>query len=139
MKIIIAKYFILLTSGIVRALDNRTFEFYIDCGNPPSENFTKHYQAGCLSFELISNKKKLVCNSGYCRYLSPKLSKIGRSTAAHSTHYLNDTSSCLFQKNNSTVKELMKSENFENITYEGTPQIDPKWYCECLCEIFWCL
>ena len=34
------------------------FEFFIDCGNPPPNNFTKYYQAGCLAFELISNKHK---------------------------------------------------------------------------------
>ena len=75
------------------------FEFFIDCGNPPPNNFTKYYQAGCLAFELISNKQKVICNSGYGKYLSPKLTSLSRSTAAHSTLYINDTSSCIFQKN----------------------------------------
>jgi len=52
-----------------------------------------------LSFELISNKQKIICNSGYAKNLSPKFSSLSRSTAAHSTLYLNDTSSCIFQKN----------------------------------------
>ena len=75
------------------------FEFFIDCGNPPSNNFAKNYQAGCLAFELISNKQKIICNSGYGKYLSQKLTALSCSTAAHSTLYLNNTSSCTFQKN----------------------------------------
>jgi len=80
-------------------IKKKKFEFFIDCGNPPSNNFAKHYQAGCLAFELISNKQKVICNSGYGKYLSPKLTSLSRSTAAHSTLYINDTSSCIFQKN----------------------------------------
>ena len=77
----------------------KKFEFFIDCGNPPSSYFAKFYQAGCLSFELISNKQKIICNLGYGKYLSSKLTSLSRSTAAHSTLYINDTSSCIFQKN----------------------------------------
>ena len=85
-------------------INKKKFEFFIDCGNPPSNIFAKNYQAGCLSFELISNKQKIICNSGYGKYLSPKLSYISRATAAHSTLYINDTSSCIFQKNQSINK-----------------------------------
>ena len=70
----------------------------------PPNIFAKYYQAGCLAFELISNKQKVICNSGYAKYLSPKFSSISRSTAAHSTLYINDTSSCIFQKNQSINK-----------------------------------
>jgi len=80
-------------------IKKKKFDFFIDCGNPPPNNFAKYYQAGCLSFELISNKQKVICNSGYGKYLPPKLASLSRSTAAHSTLYLNDTSSCIFQKN----------------------------------------
>ena len=52
-----------------------------------------------MAFELISNKQKIICNSGYGKYLSTKLAYLSRSTAAHSTLYLNNTSSCTFQKN----------------------------------------
>ena len=80
-------------------IKKKKFEFFIDCGNPPANYFSSNYQAGCLSFELISNKQKVICNSGYGKYLSPKLTSLSRSTAAHSTLYLNDTSSCIFEKN----------------------------------------
>ena len=80
-------------------IKKKKFEFFIDCGNPPPDNFAKYYQAGCLAFELISNKQKIICNSGYGKYLSENLTSLSKSTAAHSTLYLNDTSSCIFQKN----------------------------------------
>ena len=85
-------------------IKKKKFELFIDCGNPPPNAFSKYYQAGCLAFELISNKQKVICNSGYGKYLSPKLASISRSTAAHSTLYINDTSSCIFQKNQSINK-----------------------------------
>ena len=85
-------------SDLIKIKKNK-FEFFIDCGNPPPNIFAKYYQAGCLAFELISKKQKVICNSGYGKYLSPKLTEISCSTAAHSTLYINDTSSCIFQKN----------------------------------------
>jgi len=86
------------TSELIK-IKKKKLEFFIDCGNPPPNNFVKNYQAGCLSFELISNKQKIICNSGYGKNLSSKLNILSRSTAAHSTLYINDTSSCAFQKN----------------------------------------
>ena len=80
-------------------IKKKKFEFFIDCGNPPPNSFSKYYQAGCLAFELISNKQKIICNLGCGKYLSQKIASISRSTAAHSTLYINDTSSCIFQKN----------------------------------------
>ena len=85
-------------------VQKKKFELFIDCGNPPPNIFSKYYQAGCLSFEIISNKQKVICNSGYGKYLSSKLSLISRSTAAQSTLYINDTSSCIFEKNQSINK-----------------------------------
>ena len=77
----------------------KKLEFIIDCGNPPSSGFERYYQAGCLSFELTSNRQKVICNSGYGKNLSSKLTSLSCTTAAHSTLYLNNTSSCTFQKN----------------------------------------
>jgi len=85
-------------------IKKKKLELFIDCGNPPSNNFAKNYQAGCLAFELNSNKQKIICNSGYGKYFSQKLKSLSRSTAAHSTLYINDTSSCIFQKNPSINK-----------------------------------
>jgi len=77
----------------------KKFDLFMDCGNPPVDKFSRHYQAGCLSFELISKTQKIICNSGYGKHLTSKLTLLSRSTAAHSTLYINDTSSCIFQKN----------------------------------------
>ena len=85
--------------GDLVKIKKKSLEFFIDCGNPPPNIFAKYYQAGCLAFELTSNKHKVISNSGYGKNLSAKLSSISRSTAAHSTLYINDTSSCIFQKN----------------------------------------
>jgi len=85
-------------------IKKKKFEFFIDCGNPPPNNFAKYYQAGSLAFELISKKQKVICNSGYGKYLSPKFTAFSRATAAHSTLYLNNTSSCIFQKNKAINK-----------------------------------
>jgi len=71
----------------------------IDCGNPPPNAYAKYYQAGCLAFELVSSKQKIICNSGYGKYLSSKLAELSCSTAAHSGLYINNTSSCTFYKN----------------------------------------
>jgi uncharacterized heparinase superfamily protein len=78
--------------GDLVKIKKKKFEFIIDCGNPPPKIYSKHYQSGCLSFELNSNKQKIICNSGYGKYLSSKLSSISKSTAAQSTLYLNNTS-----------------------------------------------
>jgi len=80
-------------------ISKKKFDLFMDCGNPPQDKFSTHYQAGCLSFELISKTQKIICNSGYGKHLSPKLTLLSRSTAAHSTLYINNTSSCIFQKN----------------------------------------
>ena len=85
-------------------IKKKKIEFFIDCGNPPPSDFARYYQAGCLAFEFTSNKQKIICNSGYGKYFSPKLTSLSRSTAAHSTLYINDTSSCIFQKNKSINK-----------------------------------
>jgi len=114
--------------GNLVKIKNKKIELFIDCGNPPSNNFAKFYQAGCLAFELTSNKQKIICNSGYGKYLSTKLNALSRSTAAHSTLYINDTSSCIFQKNktvnkiygNSLIRKLkILSKNYteDNNTY----------------------
>ena len=85
-------------------IKKKKFEFVIDCGNPPPDIYSKYYQAGCLAFELISNKQKVICNSGFGKYFSTKLESLSRSTAAHSTLYINDTSSCIFHKNQTINK-----------------------------------
>ena len=90
-------------SSFYKIIENK-IELFFDAGNPPPNRFSSNYQAGCLSFELISKGEKIICNSGYGKYLNPKLALLSRSTAAHSTLYLNDTSTSLFEKNETIRK-----------------------------------
>ena len=80
-------------------IKSKKIEIFIDANNPPSMLHSKNYQAGPLSFELVSNGVKFVCNSGSGKNLGEKLFYLSSSTAAHSTVTINDTSSCIFQKN----------------------------------------
>ena len=70
----------------------------MDIGQPPYSNFSSEYQSGSLSFEIVSNGKKLISNCGYYSGKNEKLAKLSKSTATHSTLILNDNSSCKFKK-----------------------------------------
>jgi uncharacterized heparinase superfamily protein len=80
-------------------IKSKKIELFIDANNPSSMLHSKNYQAGPLSFELSSNGIKFICNSGSGKNLGEELSYLSSSTAAHSTLTINDTSSCIFQKN----------------------------------------
>ena len=84
--------------GYVILNDKKTV-IAMDVGSTPEKKFSSNYQAGSLSFEIISNGKKLICNSGYFQDFKNKLNKLSKSTAIHSTLILDDTSSCKFTKN----------------------------------------
>ena len=79
-------------------LSNKKITFIKDIGASPDKKFSSNYQAGSLSFEIYSNGKKLICNSGYFKNFNHQLNKLSKSSAAHSTLILNDTSSCRFEK-----------------------------------------
>ncbi len=70
----------------------------MDIGDPPSFKLTSEYQSGSLSFEIISNGKKLISNCGYYEGKNERLVKLSKSTATHSTLVLDDCSSCKFKK-----------------------------------------
>jgi uncharacterized heparinase superfamily protein len=80
-------------------IKSKKIELFIDANNPSSILHSRNYQAGALSFELASNGIKFICNSGSGKNLGEELSYLSSSTAAHSTVTINDTSSCIFQKN----------------------------------------
>ena len=68
----------------------------MDAGTTPNLDFTKDYQSGALSFEIISNGKKLISNCGYYRNDNHKLNYLSKSSAAQSTLVIDDNSSCKF-------------------------------------------
>ena len=68
----------------------------VDSGASPPVDFSTKAHAGCLSFEFSSGRQRLVVNCG-----APDGNRAGardaaRSTAAHSTLVIDDTSSCRF-------------------------------------------
>ena len=71
----------------------------MDTGSNPGKNYSENYQSGPLSFEIIYKEKKIFCNCGYHQNLNHKLNQISRSTAAHNTLVLNNTSVTNFRKN----------------------------------------
>jgi len=107
-------------------LKNKKIIICMDIGSTPYRKYSENYQSGPLSFEIIFKGKKLVCNSGYYQDQKHQLNKISKSTAAHSTLILNDTSACSFKKDKKGFnvidkgfkildKEIIKQKNFWSI------------------------
>ena len=79
-------------------LKNKKIILTMDIGNSPNNTFSKFYQSGALSFEVFSNGKKLITNSGYFLNSKNKLNKLSKSTALQSTLTIEDHSSCGYKK-----------------------------------------
>tara|TARA_B100001093_G_scaffold163359_1_gene155723 strand:- start:788 stop:2416 length:1629 start_codon:yes stop_codon:yes gene_type:complete len=79
-------------------LNNKKISIIMDIGSPPHTKFSSEYQSGSLSFEIISNGKKLISNCGYYQGNNEELVKLSKSTAAHNTLIIDDNSSCKFKK-----------------------------------------
>ncbi len=82
-------------SGYQRIDANGT-TIVVDTGRPPPVDFSTEAHAGCLSFELSVGRQRLIINCGVPRPDAVSLRRLSRTTAAHSTVALNDTSSCRF-------------------------------------------
>jgi len=80
------------------ALNNKKNSLIMDVGSSPDKKFSSNYQAGTLSFEIISNGKKLICNSGYFQNHNHQLNELSKSSAIHSALIIDDSSSCKFNK-----------------------------------------
>ena len=85
---------------------NKKITFIMDIGNSVEKKFSKKYQAGCLSFEIVSGNNKLICNTGFYYNKNDRLTTLCKSTAAHSTLYIDNHSSCTLNKLN--IKEGLK-------------------------------
>jgi len=79
-------------------LKNKKIILAMDMGESPKNSFSKFYQSGALSFEVFSNGKKLITNSGYFSNNQNKLNKFSKSTALQSTLSVEDHSSCNFRR-----------------------------------------
>ena len=100
-------------------LRDKKISIIMDIGEPPSSKFSREYQSGSLSFEIISNGKKLISNCGYYQGKNKKLIGLSKSTAAHSTLVIDDNSSCKFKrfKENYLIDDGLKILK-KNIVYE---------------------
>ena len=80
-------------------LKNKNITLVMDIGSSPVQKFSKDYQSGALSFEIISKGKKLINNSGYFADRNNKYNKFSKSSALQNTMIIEDHSSCDFVKN----------------------------------------
>ena len=107
------------TSGYT-ILKNRNVILAMDTGNNPAKNYTENYQSGPLSFEFFFKDKKLITNSGYFQNQNHQLNGISKSTAAHSTLIIDNSSVCNFKENNygsSIVSKGFKTFDYK-VSYE---------------------
>jgi uncharacterized heparinase superfamily protein len=65
----------------------------VDTGHASSTELSNTEHCGCLSFEMSSERNRFIVNSGFPQYAGPDFRRACRSTAAHSTVTLQDTSS----------------------------------------------
>ena len=72
----------------------------MDVGTNPNSNYSKDYQSGALSFEIISKGQKLISNCGYHKKNNINLNLLSKSSASQSTLIIDDNSSCKFYKAN---------------------------------------
>ena len=67
-----------------------------DVGPAPPVNQSREANAGCLSFEFSSGAHRIVVNCGTSRASQGPAALVSRTTAAHSTATVAETSSCRF-------------------------------------------
>ena len=96
-------------SGGYAILKNKKISIVMDVGQSPEKKFSKNYQSGALSFEILSGNEKIICNSGYFKNHKHRLYNISKSTATHSTLIIDNSSSC----------ELKKERNKESTVEQG--------------------
>ena len=97
-----------LEAGGYAILKNKKISLVMDIGPTPEKKFSRNYQCGALSFEIISNNKKLICNSGYFQKTKHKLNDISRSSANHSTLIIDNHSSCKINSSKLEIENNLK-------------------------------
>ncbi|WP_080955171.1 heparinase II/III family protein [Neorhizobium galegae] len=65
----------------------------VDTGRPLSPGLSRGAHAGCLSFEMSAGRHRFIVNCGSPKYAGRNYRHMARSTPAHSTVTLNETSS----------------------------------------------
>ena len=70
----------------------------LDAGVAPPAEYSNRAHAGCLSFEFSFETQRLIVNCGSPNESRASMRDLARSTAAHSTLTMADTSSCQYAK-----------------------------------------
>ncbi len=78
-------------SGYQRMVAGRAL-LVMDCGKPPDGAFSIEAHAGCLAFEFCSGSQRIIVNCGTAASQDRRWGSTLRTTAAHSTVTLADTS-----------------------------------------------
>lgn len=92
-------------SGYQRLVGGETV-IVMDTGRPLTGKLSETAHAGTLSFEMSSGAAQIIVNCGAPPPGNAEATLAARSTAAHSTAILNDTSSCKFQIGKSFGRKL---------------------------------
>ena len=88
------------------SLKDKKINLIMDVGSSPIKKYSEEYQAGALSFEFVSNGKKIFTNSGHYDEENIKFKKISKSSAVHNVLIVDDNSSCKFVKNSVSKFEI---------------------------------
>jgi len=78
----------------------------VDTGPPPPPDFSQQAHAGCLAFEFSFDAQHLIINCGAPSPNREAAREASRTTAAHSTLSIDDSSSCRFTFHTSLSKWL---------------------------------
>ncbi|KZS55762.1 MULTISPECIES: heparinase II/III family protein [Rhizobium] len=92
-----------------------------DTGTPPSAGGRRTAHAGSLSFEMSSGRHRFIVNSGSPKFAGHRYVQMARTTAAHSTVIINDTSSSRFSPSpflNHAIIEPVKTVTVERAETE---------------------
>jgi uncharacterized heparinase superfamily protein len=82
-------------SGFQRVQADRSL-LIMDVGAAPPQDYSGHAHAGCLSFEFSEGMQKILVNCGAPPPGFDQYREAARTTAAHSTLVVGETSSCSF-------------------------------------------
>ena len=101
-------------------LKNKSATIIMDIGPSVEKNFSSSFQSGPLSFEFFFKDKKVITNSGYFQNYQHQLNQISKSTAAHSTLIIDNSSASSFKKNQLGLNIVNKGYKITNkkIVYE---------------------
>jgi uncharacterized heparinase superfamily protein len=77
-------------------MEARGSALIVDTGRPPPPAFSKDAHAGCLAFEFSFGGERIIVNCGAPGPNRAAAREIARTSAAHSTLIIDDTSSCRF-------------------------------------------